>query len=163
MTAQVFHHLNRRAQREITVQNQNTTTRRRALQLGSIAAIAAGLMGTAPAVQAEAPAPMTIAPVIYDDLGAGSRAALEELREVGEQYHALSKAFTGTFTPQQRELWFELESVMSHRDSLDQDLKFLEVMRHFPGLAPALWAVYREHEIGWLNRIGTCCMSTEEE
>jgi hypothetical protein len=47
---------------------------------------------------------------------------------------------------------------MSHHDPLDQRLHFAEVVRHFPGLAPALWAIYDDHEIGWLDQIGMCCI-----
>jgi hypothetical protein len=138
-------------------------SRRSAIRTGGLAAIMAGLIGTTtPPVAAQpAPALTTIAPVLASDLEATSRAFLRRSREGTEDYLELHDAFTATFTPEQRALWLEVEAALGARDSLAQDLHFAEVVRHFPGLAPALWTVYRDHDIGWHDRVATCCTEIE--
>jgi hypothetical protein len=46
----------------------------------------------------------TLAPVMYADLAAHRRAALEEMRELGRTHNELSEAFRAIFTPEQRKM-----------------------------------------------------------
>ena len=63
----------------------------------------------------------------------------------------------------QDKLWFELKSVLGERDGASQDFHFAEVVRHFPGMVPALWAIYEDHEIGWYDRVGRCCLTEQDD
>jgi hypothetical protein len=29
-------------------------------------------------------------------------------------------------------------------------------------MAPALWAIYEDHEIGWDDRVGGCCLTEQD-
>jgi hypothetical protein len=78
----------------------------------------------------------------------------EDSKEYGEIYDALR----ATLNAEQRELLFKLDSASGNDWIVEQDRFVDELVRHFPGLAPAIRAVAWHHLNDQLPAdAGACC------
>ena len=139
--------------------NENTITRRSALTAGTLAALAAGLLGTTGARPAAAveptPAPLTVGTVTnVDDLAAEVRWRAEHVHGLYVAQEEAGAALKAMLTPEQARLFTAYEEAAISANLETWDLYVAELGRHLPGLAPAIRAI-------WLHiaesRHGRCC------
>ncbi len=139
---------------------QRTTTRRSLLQTGSIAAIAAGLLGTTPPVAAQTPpAPQIVLGGLADEsrLAAASIATAAESRAATAAYLEISDAFESMLTADQLAQFKKVESALEEMIVAGNEFDWAEVKRHLPGLAVTIDVLRLDGHIGWLDKAGVCC------
>ena len=109
------------------------------------------------------PTTLTVCPPDADAaaLAAGSRRlnalALADL----DTLTAIQRPFEATLTEEQRKVYREIESQRNEFFTLSADVWVQELARHFPGLAPAITAVWL-HVNETSNEPGTCCTPEAE-
>lgn len=135
--------------------NRTTFSRRTALKSGGIAALIAGLTGTAAAVSA-APEPQTTI-VNAADLSAECRRLYAETEARAAEERAADDALSATLTTEQKRLLNELVDRMTDRMVAEADYRIAEIARHLPGVAPAI-ALLSDHtlEVSF-DLPGRCC------
>jgi hypothetical protein len=145
--------------------SDTTISRRYALRTGTLSALGVGLMAAAGAapVAAEPASPTATPPlarvVNFPELAAESRrlAALchetqqatgpasEALKaQIGEEHYRLAMAYMEGPHDQQRDVW--------------HDLVVAELMRHLPGVAPAIGVVWLHIMESGYDEHGRCCV-----
>jgi hypothetical protein len=137
-------------------------TRRSALRTTALASMAAALLGHsthATTAAAAAPAPVTLATVVNaDDLAAES---LHRAAQLDEATAAMwSRLAALDLTDDQRRavgLWFDDE--VGHQMVAYTDLMAGELIRHMPGLAPALALIWEHVQEERTDAYGRCCQS----
>jgi hypothetical protein len=90
-------------------------------------------------------------------LRAAALEALAAYRAALRAVNAATDALTATFTAEQRELWHEYKEAEAEESGLGDWMEHVEQMRHLPGLAPILQAVYQDHPLANFNSVGRCC------
>jgi hypothetical protein len=135
------------------------TTRRRAIQIGSIGALAAGLLGTTTTTVAQ-PAPLqipTVLPAVVstEDLAADCDRLLAELKRADAAYWAADAAMLAMLAPEQYKLHNDYSDAMGERYLAYNEWISAEMARHAPGLSTVI-------RLLWLHAIaeGTADMST---
>ena len=143
--------------------SENTITRRAALRSGTLAALAAGLLGAAPtaptveAAPASEPSPRVV--VVYvDDLAAESRRLAEMARDTqaamitaGQDLKARLGADAYQLVVAYMEGPFTDHAVAYH------DLIIAEIIRHTPALAPTIRLAWQHAIDGSWEDAGVCC------
>lgn len=131
-----------------------TITRRRAIGAGTLAALAAGLPGTT--TPAEASTPLVVGTIT--DMSAIVAEVERQIEVVRTHDAAVEEAMADlydTLSPEQRALFRRYEEADNERDFEQMDLYLLDLGRHLPGLAPAIWALSRHM---FESRQGACCI-----
>lgn len=139
----------------MSTMNRTTFSRRSALKSGGIAALIAGLAGTASAVSA-APEPQTTI-VNAADLSAECRRLCAVVAARGVAERESDDALSATLTTEQKRLLNELVDRMTDRMVAEADFRIAEIARHLPGVAPAI-ALLSDHtlEVSF-DLPGRCC------
>lgn len=143
-----------------------TVSRRRAIGTGTIAAITAGLLGSAGSADA-APLPPA-SPLIVGTVADASDLAAECERQytrVCATLHTMTAALEAlppVRTPEEDDLFRAYDDAMSDHYGATIDLYLAELYRHFPGLAPALRQVAGHIQEGF-NGVGECCLPDGDE
>lgn len=124
----------------MSVVHRSTISRRHALKTGGFAALAASLL--APTNVAAAP-PVTVAAVVDSaPLRAAADAQVVAMQRADRALAAIEDALWSQLTPVQRQLLDEYQGGMADLYTSIARLQIIEVARHFPGLAPALVAMW---------------------
>jgi hypothetical protein len=138
---------------------QRGISRRSALRTGGIAAIVAGLIGTAgTAPVAATDQPVVLARVVNaDDIRAEGGRLLADMEAQRAEYEALQDALYATLTPAQAALCGKMMDAFGGHHSRYSEWVSVEMARHMPGLAGVmrlLWA----HAVAEPNAdMGACC------
>src|SRR5436190_14924872 len=116
--------------------NDTTVSRRRALQTGGLAAIAAGLLGTTTTASAQ---PSTAAPLVVGTT-TNMRALVAEVEQQIELVRTHDRAVEvaqyvlyKTLTDEQKGLFRAYEEAGTRRDFEQMDLYVMDLGRHLPG------------------------------
>lgn len=140
--------------------SQRTTTRRSALQSALTGLIAAGAASMLPSTTSAAQEPVSVhqAPVVvnYADLSAACEQAKAESRRTLEAACALIGFPEAGLTKKQRKVVDAHETALMEHLEATQDWYVAELARHFPGLAPAIVAVW-EHVMDEASHGAGCC------
>ena len=142
--------------------NDTTVSRRRALQTGTLATIAAGLLGTTTTASAQ---PSTAAPLVVGTT-TNMRALVADVEQhvtrsnaACERADMAENALQVTLSAEQRALFETYDQARHHRELESEELYLAEMARHLPGLAPAIWAMW-DHVIQ--AKLGECCLPAVE-
>jgi hypothetical protein len=140
-------------------------TRRSALRTGGLAALAAGLLGSAGTGTAAAQ-PASAAPLVVgtttniDDLVAESLAHLARSNAACTAVDDVEEALKATLSPEQLALFTDYEHAAHHSEWAAEQMYVAELARHLPGLAPMVWAMWH-HVIE--GEIGVCCLPEDDD
>ena len=96
-----------------------------------------------------------------DRLARVSRDALADYRNASDAWSALEARVKPDLSP---EAWGIVEQLLESRTmqmEASTDLFFAELVRHFPGMAPALATVWNHVSGAFFDTVGTCCTPTE--
>jgi hypothetical protein len=148
----------------MSTQNRTILSRRRALKTGSLAAIAAGLIGAgSPQATEAAPAPLALAaPIDTAGLQADSYRHQEIVAETFQNLIVAEHAIRGTLSPAQLQVFNTYENALSGHYLTAWDMYVAEIARHLPGFAPAINALWQH--IGGPDGIpGECCLPNGNE
>jgi hypothetical protein len=136
-------------------------SRRRAIGAGTIAAIAAGLLGTTTA-EALTPANPTLATVVnFEQLAEESRRLSALCQEMQQATGPASEALMARIGREHYDLALKyMEGPHDNQRDVWHDLVVAELMRHLPGLAPAIGVVWLHIMTNNYNDHGYCCIDT---
>ena len=135
--------------------NRTTITRRSALRSGGIAAIAAGLLGTAAPAFASLPQLATV--VNAEDLAQVCRDLAAEHRAARDREGALHDKLRATWTPEQRSLMIEAADANTAAWCAELNWRIVEIARHLPGLAPAILMLSQHFDHLAYSAPSECC------
>lgn len=135
-------------------------SRRSAIRTGGLAALAAGLLGAA---RAEASPVTPASPLIVgtttnvDDLVEEVREYIEASNAAWSAQESLKGDLVEMLGPKQQEAFDAFERARDEADWTTQEMYLAELARHLPGLAPALWGLWR-HILDDGRGLGKCCL-----
>jgi hypothetical protein len=142
----------------------DSITRRNALRTGGLAAIAAGLIGTTttPPVDAQ---PASTPPALATVVNVADMSA--ECKRLSEALHASMLAscdeqdrMKELMSPEAYKLAIGyVEGIEARHNGLWLDLMIAELIRHLPGVAPAIRMAVRHIYDGYYEDRGVCCAS----
>ncbi len=143
----------------MSIVNRTTVTRRSALKSGGIAALVAGLVGTAPAVSAAPDPGVTV--LNADDLSAECRRLYAEMHAWADKERRAYDALVATLSAEQKRLLLALSAHATDHAVTEAEWRIAEIARHLPGVAPAI-AVLSDHtlEVSF-DLPGRCCAPAE--
>lgn len=135
--------------------NRTTYSRRTALKSGGIAALIAGLAGTASSVSAAPDPGVTV--VNAADLSAECRRLHAEMHAWADKERAAYEALAATLNAEQKRLLHALSAFTTDHAVMEAEWRIAEIARHLPVVAPAI-ALLSDHtlEVSF-DLPGRCC------